>query len=99
MLALLSLFTLIAFGIGGFWFLLFAGLCALGFHDVRQTKSSVLRNYTVIGHLRFMLEKIRPEIRQYFLESDWVNSMSPRGDARSSLPLAIRSYARRMSST
>lgn len=69
-LALLSLFTLIAFGIGGFWFLVFAGLSVLGIHDMRQTKSSVLRNYPVIGHLRFMLEKIRPEIRQYFLESD-----------------------------
>jgi len=69
-LALLSLFTLIAVGSGGFWFLVFAGLSVLGVFDLRQTKSSVLRNYPVIGHLRFMLEKIRPEIRQYFLESD-----------------------------
>jgi glutamate synthase domain-containing protein 2 len=68
--ALLSLFTLVGFGIGGFWFLLFTGLSALGLWDLRQTKSAVLRNYPVIGHLRFMLEKIRPEIRQYFLESD-----------------------------
>ena len=68
--ALLSLFTLVGFGVGGFWFLLFSGLSALGWWDLRQTKSSVLRNYPVIGHLRFMLEKIRPEIRQYFLESD-----------------------------
>ncbi|OGB16445.1 MAG: glutamate synthase [Burkholderiales bacterium RIFCSPLOWO2_12_67_14] len=68
--ALLSLFTLVAFGVGGLVFLLFAGLSALGFWDLRQTKSSVLRNYPVIGHFRFMLEKIRPEIRQYFLESD-----------------------------
>jgi glutamate synthase domain-containing protein 2 len=30
----------------------------------------VLRNYPVIGHLRFLLEFIRPEIRQYFIESD-----------------------------
>jgi glutamate synthase domain-containing protein 2 len=35
-----------------------------------QTKRSVLRNYPIIGHLRFMLEFIRPEMRQYFLESD-----------------------------
>jgi glutamate synthase domain-containing protein 2 len=68
--ALLSLFTLVGFGIGGFWFLVFTGLAALGFWDLRQTRSAVLRNYPVIGHLRFMLEKIRPEIRQYFLESD-----------------------------
>ena len=69
-LALLSLFTLIAVGSGGFWFLVFTSLSVLGVFDLRQTKSSVLRNYPVIGHLRFMLEKIRPEIRQYFLESD-----------------------------
>jgi len=68
--AILSLFTLVGFGIGGFWFLAFTGLSALGWWDLRQTKSSVLRNYPVIGHFRFMLEKIRPEIRQYFLESD-----------------------------
>jgi glutamate synthase domain-containing protein 2 len=68
--ALLSLFTLVGFGIGGFWFLVFTGLSLLGLWDLRQTKSAVLRNYPVIGHLRFMLEKIRPEMRQYFIESD-----------------------------
>ena len=68
--ALLSLFTLVGFGIGGFWFLVFTGLSALGLWDLRQTKSAVLRNYPVIGHLRYMLEKIRPEMRQYFIESD-----------------------------
>ena len=70
LIALLSLFTLLAFGEGGFVFLVFGALAVLGVWDIRQTKSSVLRNYPVIGHLRFMLEKIRPEIRQYFLESD-----------------------------
>ncbi|MFI5448021.1 FMN-binding glutamate synthase family protein [Polaromonas sp. UC242_47] len=67
---LLALFSLIAFGVG--WLAL--GLCALllglGIHDLRQTKSSILRNYPVIGHLRFLLEFIRPEMRQYFIESD-----------------------------
>ena len=50
--------------------LTFAALTYVGFLDVRQTKRSVLRNYPVIGHVRFMLEFIRPEIRQYFLEGD-----------------------------
>ncbi|MFN3493009.1 MAG: FMN-binding glutamate synthase family protein [Hydrogenophaga sp.] len=68
--ALLSLFAWIGWGVGGFWLLVFAGLSALGFRDLKQRKSSVLRNYPVIGHLRFMLEKIRPEVRQYFLEAD-----------------------------
>lgn len=43
---------------------------ALGLHDLRQTRHAVLRNYPVTGHLRFLLEFIRPELRQYFIESD-----------------------------
>ena len=45
-------------------------LFALGCHDVIQNKRAVLKNYPVLGHLRFLLEFIRPELRQYFLESD-----------------------------
>jgi len=45
-------------------------LFILGWHDYRQGKHAILRNYPVSGHLRFMLEYIRPEIRQYFLEND-----------------------------
>ena len=41
-----------------------------GMRDLRQTKRAVLRNYPVIGHLRFLFEWIRPEIRQYFIDSD-----------------------------
>ena len=43
---------------------------ATGLRDLRQTRHALLRNYPVIGHLRFLFEWIRPEIRQYFLESD-----------------------------
>jgi len=42
----------------------------LGLRDVRQPRHAILRNYPVIGHLRFLLEFIRPEMRQYFIESD-----------------------------
>ena len=66
----LSLFSLVAFGVGLGLFLLFAGLAAVGLYDLLQTKRSILRNYPVIGHLRFALELVRPEIRQYFIESD-----------------------------
>ena len=52
------------------WPLLFLGLTLVGIYDLRQTHHAVLRNYPVIGHLRFMLEYIRPELRQYFLESE-----------------------------
>ena len=67
---LLCLFTAIGFGVGGTLALVFLVLFGVGVYDVLQTKRSVLRNYPVIGHLRYMLEFIRPEMRQYFLESD-----------------------------
>ncbi|RZU01247.1 FMN-binding glutamate synthase family protein [Rivibacter subsaxonicus] len=50
--------------------LLFGFLVAVGWRDVHQPRHSILRNYPVIGHLRFFFEFIRPEIRQYFIESD-----------------------------
>ena len=50
--------------------LLFSGLALLGLHDVRQTRHAILRNYPVSGHIRFVFEKFRPEIRQYLIESD-----------------------------
>lgn len=42
----------------------------LGVHDITQTRHSVLRNYPLWGHFRFLFEFIRPEIRQYFVEDD-----------------------------
>ena len=67
---LLSAFTLVAFHVGLAYVLLFTLLLAVGARDVMQTRHSVLRNYPVIGHLRFLLEFIRPEMRQYFIEGD-----------------------------
>ena len=52
------------------WILVFALLVGLGLRDVSQRPHSILRNYPVIGHLRFLLEFIRPEMRQYFIEGD-----------------------------
>ena len=68
--ALLCAFAWIAFHMGALPGLIFVGLAALGFRDVIQTRHAVLRNYPVIGHLRFLLEFIRPEMRQYFIEGD-----------------------------
>ncbi|MDG3012421.1 FMN-binding glutamate synthase family protein [Rhodococcus sp. D2-41] len=45
-------------------------VAVVGSWDLLQRKHSVLRNYPVIGHARFLLEKIRPEIQQYFVERD-----------------------------
>jgi glutamate synthase domain-containing protein 2 len=50
--------------------LLTAGYWRVGLRDLRQTSHSVLRNFPVLGHMRYILESIRPEIRQYFIESD-----------------------------
>ncbi len=67
---LLATFTWIGYGVGGGVALALMFLVGLGFRDTRQTRHSVLRNYPVIGHLRFLLEFIRPEMRQYFIEGD-----------------------------
>ena len=45
-------------------------LVALGVRDLLQTRHAVLRNYPIAAHLRFLLEQIRPEMRQYFFEDD-----------------------------
>ena len=63
---------LVAFDYPGvLWSLiLFGPLILLGIHDVFQTRHSILRNFPVLGHFRFFFEEIRPEIHQYFVESD-----------------------------
>ena len=67
---LLSWLSLVIFDIGWLALLICAALVGVGVHDLRQTRHAILRNYPVIGHLRFLFEFIRPEIRQYFIESD-----------------------------
>jgi len=67
---LLSAWAWVAFGIAGACVLACGFLAGLGWRDTRQTRHAVLRNYPVIGHLRFLLEYVRPELRQYFLEGD-----------------------------
>lgn len=56
----------------GWWLILALPLLwlgVLGFYDLVQTSHSVTRNYPILGHGRFLLERIRPEIQQYFIES------------------------------
>jgi glutamate synthase domain-containing protein 2 len=48
-----------------------AALVALAVHDLVQRRHSILRNYPILGHFRFMLESIRPELQQYFIERDY----------------------------
>lgn len=54
------------------WWLIIIGglLVALGIYDIMQSKHAILTNYPVAGHVRYVLEDFRPEIRQYLLEND-----------------------------
>ncbi len=70
LLTLLAAFCWAAKFVSGLWFFIGLGLLIVGVGDLNQTRHAILRNYPIIGHMRFFFEFIRPEIRQYFLESD-----------------------------
>ncbi len=53
-----------------YFFILLVPLFLLGLFDMLQTKRAIRRNFPLIGRLRYLLESIRPEIQQYFVESD-----------------------------
>ena len=42
-------------------------VAALAVHDLRQRRHAILRNFPVLGHFRFWLEAIGPELRQYIV--------------------------------
>ena len=53
------------------WFLIILlPLMAVGFYDIFQTKSNILRNYPIWGHVRYILLSFRPQIQQYFIVND-----------------------------
>ena len=61
----------IFFSFHWFWGLIPSGVLAgIAIWDYFQPKHSILRNYPLLGHLRFMAESVRPEIMQYFVEQD-----------------------------
>ncbi len=43
---------------------------AMGLADISQSRHTILRNFPVLGRLRYLFESVRPELRQYFVESD-----------------------------
>lgn len=51
--------------LGVFWFVLIVAL-----YDITQRKHAILHNYPVIGHMRYLLEMIGPEMRQYWVAHD-----------------------------
>ena len=87
-LVVLGALTTLAATIGGpgWWALLavLVLLLAVGIHDLVQKKHSILRNYPVLGHMRFLLEGIRPELQQYFIERNYDGRPYDR-DTRSSI--------------
>ena len=67
------LFSILALLHNSWWWVLgvpFLALTAVGIFDLTQTRHAIRRNYPIIGNLRFFFEFIRPEIRQYIIESD-----------------------------
>ena len=53
------------------WWFAAAPLLAIaltGVWDLLQRRHSILRNYPMIGHARFLMEAVRPELQQYFIE-------------------------------
>jgi len=79
-LVLLGLIALLPGWHGGLLALLAipGSLALLGLWDLFQTRHAVLRNYPIMAHLRFLLEDIRPEIRQYFFEDEKSGMPFPR---------------------
>ena len=74
-LALLTVLSVVAGVVGsvGWWVLLgvVGALLVLGIWDLLQRRHSILRNYPVLGHMRFLLEAVRPELQQYFIERNF----------------------------
>jgi len=62
-----------AVGGWGWWVLvaLLAFLLGVGTYDLVQRRHSVLRNYPVLGHMRYLFESVRPELQQYFIERNF----------------------------
>jgi len=60
----------------------FLPLFLVGVADVMQTRQAIRRNFPVIGNLRYFFELIRPELQQYFVESNQSGRPIPR-EARS----------------
>jgi glutamate synthase domain-containing protein 2 len=67
--------VVLALTVGGVAWIVVAAVLAvpvlLGAYDLAQRRHSVLRNYPLLGHLRFALEAVRPELQQYFIERNY----------------------------
>lgn len=55
-------------------------LLYLRFADRRQTQHAVLRNFPLLGRMRYLLEHIGPELRQYLFDADRAGKPFSRDD-------------------
>jgi glutamate synthase domain-containing protein 2 len=69
-LILLLLAVSLYFPLVAWVFILVLPLLVIGYIDYFQTKHTIRRIFPVLGHFRYLLEMIRPEINQYFIESN-----------------------------
>lgn len=80
-LALTLLFVVLAVTMSNYWWtpaIVTGALGALGTRDFFQARHTLLRNYPLVAHFRWLFEAIRPEIRQYLIESDTDGAPFPR---------------------
>jgi glutamate synthase domain-containing protein 2 len=74
-LAVCVLAAVAAATLGGIGFIvvavIFGAVALVGAYDLTQRRHSILRNYPILGHARFALEAIRPELQQYFIERNY----------------------------
>jgi glutamate synthase (ferredoxin) len=77
-----------------FWICVVSALVTIAVHDILQRRHAILRNFPIIGHLRYLLETVGPELRQYIVtnnneerpfsrdERTWVYASSKRANNR-----------------
>lgn len=70
-IVLLSILLILAMLHDVRWFLVIViPLLFIWIYDITQKKHSILRNFPVLGHCRYILEFFRPEVQQYFIAND-----------------------------
>lgn len=68
---LIAIFLFLVMLNDAMWFLvLIIPLMMIGIYDLTQKKHTILRNFPILGHMRYILEFLRPEFRQYFIADD-----------------------------
>lgn len=50
--------------------LIFLPLILMGLYDMFQSKHTIRKNFPLLGRMRYLLEELGPEMRQYFIETD-----------------------------